>query len=613
MSYSMSPPAQKPAPYSPYQAAGSPTNNQSPYAPPAKRPRLSPDAKSPNGASPYSNPPHGLPMQYGNPYAQQGVQSPYSPGSFAGSPQGSFNTPQPYQQQQQMPWNNYQTPPPTQQRPSHTSPPPANSSRDMPPPPRPNKDDRDEKAGIDDINDSLFMSGINLKDEENYLHNTYNNRHVNDSFATNQSTSFGSSTVGSNNNSFNMLTQGTSFGSQGQDGGRLQPRSQEDIENEQKSKREQAARARAEKEQHHLNNQFLLGNCVRNRMHKLATDNAVRVDVQGVYVRNPDPYETKVMVNRGGTEGVAAVETKPEAMIEAGVPYENILSLISLAAGERLRGLVDDAFGLARARRYGDHGCVVPPEFADIAEGQGKKSHETVVPESVTGTQWDKADDDGANGVNGEHPANSDKATPQPVETISFQGTLNARLRELAERDKQAEKERAKKREARKRNADSAAGDESTPAATTPAETPAVGPVEAAAPVKMSKKEMNKKNKEQQTAEAQSFTQSNRTAAMMAMGGKKSKYSWMSGGANNLPTNRFARPAGGSGTATPKAQPEPAAAVAGKDQEVKVPTWGDWREDGVDGKGIQLRDWVLVLERDGREKRALQQAVNKLS
>lgn len=483
----------------------------------------------------------------------------------------------------------------------------------MPPPPRPNKDDRDEKAGIDDINDSLFMSGINLKDEENYLHNTYNNRHTNDSFATNQSTSFGSSTMGSSN-SFNMLTQGTSFGSHGPDGGRMQPRSQEDIENEQKRKREQAARTRAEKEQHHLNNQFLLGNCVRNRMHRLASDNAVRVDVQGVYVRNPEPYETKVMVNGDGTEGIAAVETKPESMIEAGVPYEHILSLISLATGERLRGLADEAYGLARARRYGDHGRVVPPEFADIAEGEGKKRTETVVPESITGSQWDRTNDAQTNGVNGETQTNGDNAEPQPTETVSFQGTLNARLRELAERDKQAEKERARKREARKKNAENAASDDTNTAATTPADTPGAGPTEASAPAKMSKKELNKKAKEAQSAEAQSFTQSNRTAAMMAMGGKKAaRYSWMSGGASSMPTNRFAKPAGGSGTATPKAQPEPAAGAAKKEQEIKVPTWGDWREDGIDGKGIQLRDWVLVLERDGREKRALQKAVNKLT
>lgn len=457
------------------------------------------------------------------------------------------------------------------------------------------------------------MSGINLKDEENYLQSTWSNRHGNDSFTSNQSTSFGSSTLTANN-SFNNLTQGTSFGSQGQGaafaGTMGLPRTQEQMENDARHRREIAARRLAESHQHHLSNQFLQGNCLRNRMHRLGTENAVRLDVAGVYLRNPEP-EKIVMVNRIATEGVAVekdkTEAKPESMIAAGVTYEHIISLISLATNERLRSMVDDAYGLARARQYGDHGRVVPPEFSDIADGHGKKSQETIVPENLTGSQWESIQD--LHAENGVSQANSDKETP-PVQTVSFQGNLNARLRELADCDRQAEKERAKKREARKRKAESAVGDENTPT-DTPAETPAAsGPVEAAAPSKMSKKEMNKKQKELQSTEAHSFNQSNQTAAMMAMGGKTKKYSWMSGGSAQLPTNRYAKNTA-SGTATPKAQAEPTASVT-KAKEVKVPTWGDWREDGVDGKKIQMRDWVLVLERDGREKKALEKAVNKL-
>ena len=39
---------------------------------------------------------------------------------------------------------------------------------------------------------------------------------------------------------------------------------------------------------------------------------------------------------------------------------------------------------------------------------------------------------------------------------------------------------------------------------------------------------------------------------------------------------------------------------------------GVWREDGPRGVGVQLRDWVVVLEADGREVIALQDAYNKL-
>lgn len=337
-------------------------------------------------------------------------------------------------------------------------------------------------------------------------------------------------------------------------------------------------------------------------MHDRAAENAVRLDVQGVYLRNPEPQlQTQVMMNGEKSDGIA--EVKPESKIEAGVPYEHILSLISLAAGERLRGMVDEAYGIARARQYGDHGRVVPPEFADIAEGEGKSTQETVVPESVTGSSWDKTQDSSAI-VNGEAQTNGEKDTPQPVQTVSFQGTLNARLRDLADRDRQAEKERAKKREARKKQAAKEGGDE-----TTPAETPAETPVTPAEPVKMSKKEQNRKQKEAQTQEAQAFQQSNSTAAMMAMGKKTSRYSWMTGASSQLPTNRFAKPSN-SGTTTPKAQVDPAANAGVKKEEIKVPTWGDWRE--TDAKDIELRDWAWVLERDGREKKALQRALTKL-
>ncbi|CZT23897.1 uncharacterized protein RCC_09612 [Ramularia collo-cygni] len=625
MSYShMSPPVpalKPPSPYPPYSPnnAASPTA-QSPYAPPpAKRQRLSPGPgpmSPPNGSPAYAHAPHGLPngSSYGNPYANQPVQSPYSPASYAGSPQNSFNTPQPYQApQQQMQWQQPQGQGQLQQRPAQTSPGPPNGAGMMPPPPRPNKEDRDEKVGVEDIGDSLFGSGINLKDEENYLHNTWNNRLGNESFGTVQSTSFGSSNM-SPNGSFNMLTQSTSFGSQGQNpafaGTLSQPRSQEQIEAELRQKREAAARKLAEFQQHHLNNQFLSGNCLRHRLHKRATENSVRLDTTGVYVRNPQ-VQPKVRVALDGNANEGIVEAKAESMIEAGVNYEQILSLISLATGERLRGLMSDAFGLARARRYGDHGRVVPPEFADIAVGQGEMSQDSVVRENVTDSQWEQTGElpDGS----GDAATHSEKESSLTVQTVAFPGTINAHLRELASIDKQAEKERARKREARRRKLAAEGGDEGLPADLA-AEMLAQAQ---AAPAKMTKKELNKKAKENST-EAQGVKQSNQTAAL-ALGKKnRNKYSWMTGGAAEVPVNRFAKdtksstPA--SGTATPMVDAGSATSlpVAAPKAE-KMPTWGDWREDNINGKAIQLRDWIRILDRDGKEKKALQSALNKLS
>jgi hypothetical protein len=502
----------------------------------------------------------------------------------------------------------------------------------MPPPPRPIKEEREEKVGVDDINDSLFGSGISLKDEENYFHSMWNNRPAQGSFATDRSKSFASTTL-SPERSFNLLQSGSSFGDQGSGAfaGTLgQPLTQEEIENEQKRKREAAARAKAERDQHHLNNPFLLGNILRTKIQKQAYDAGVKVEVQGVYERAEPP---KVMVNKTGTNGVAALTSTPvldaaPSKVDVGVPFEQLLSLLSLASGERIRGLVDDAYGLARVRRYGDHGRVVPAEFADLAIGSGKQAQVSISSENVSGSSW-------------EQPAEPDSITEgaekstRPTNTISFQGTLNAHLRQLAERDNLAEKERLKKREARKRKGELSTGG-TDDASTT--DLSAADPTADPAAPKMTKKELNKKAKENATAtEAQAINSANTTAAMAFMGKKKNKYGWMTGGMGSVQGNRYAKPGGGglggaaskSETATPSASSPSAGAtttangastaksdstLAAAAAEKKNPShsWGDWREDGVDGKGIQLRDWVHVLERDGRERKALLKASLKL-
>ncbi|GIZ46487.1 hypothetical protein CKM354_000961300 [Cercospora kikuchii] len=614
MAYPMQPqaPKQPPNPYPPYGAPPSASPPaQSAFAPPAKRQRLSPDPRSPAGNSPvYAQSP-----VYGN-YGHSPVQSPYAQ-QYA-SPQGSFNTPQQYSppagqwpasQQQQ---SQYQS---IQQRPTQISPPPPSSSHLMPPPPRP-KEDKDEKIGVDDIGDSLFGSGINLKDEENYLHNTWHNRHAqNESFQTNNSTSFGSN-GSSGNNSYGYLTQGTSFGSQGQNGAFAgttgRPLSQEDIESEARRKREQAARRQAEQQSHHLNNQFLLGNCVRKRMHQRAMENGVKLDINGVYVRNPEPQQQpQVMVNGDGTTGIAVVKTKPEAMIESGVAYEHMLTLLSLAAQERMRGVVDEAYALARARRYGDHGRVIPADFAGISAGPGKQSQETIVPDSVTGSQWDRPAETPLEENNGDVQVNGLKSTPSPgpMQTVAYQGSLHLKLREIAAKDAQAEKERLKKREARKRKAESGEG-------ANPMDIAPDTPTEAVAPAapKISKKEQNKKAKEQTaTTVAAALTQSNQTAAMMALGGKKNRYSWMNKpDSKDGTTNRFAKPASGTSTPKPQSGPQNGPAEAKKVEEKKAPQWGEWREDDVHGKGVELRDLILILDRDGKDKRTLAKALMKL-
>ena len=377
--------------------------------------------------------------------------------------------------------------------------------------------------------------------------------------------------------------------------------SQEDVQLQQRLKREKAAGAEAQRQQHHLQDQFLDCNTVRKRIDRIATPLGVRPNMEGVFLRQD---ESVGRMNHPGTEGIARAnertmpkpEERPESVVNQGVPLEQILSLISLAAEERTRDLLDNSYGLARARRYGEHGRVVPPEFAGISEGDATKRNETIVPENITGTPWDGVPRSDEMDVD---PTSS--STPQPNPTVAYHSILADALRSLAKKDKLAERAREKKRQSRKRAAETSPADgaDGTP---TSASTPTATAVETAAP-RLSKKELAKAQKERLSADQ---TAANQTATMMAVGKKgRSRYSWMTGAASAMPTNRFAKPTPGTSTPTRNTADADAAEKPARDVE-----WGDWREE--DGPRIELRDWLLVMERDGRHRTALQKTLDRM-
>ncbi|KAK5693846.1 hypothetical protein LTR17_024972 [Elasticomyces elasticus] len=614
------PPPSRPANY-PYPPSASPTNpNAYAQPPPAKRARLSPDARSPQQQ--YAPPPQQY-GGYGNPYQpqQQQQQSPYgSPSTYsAGSPPQAFNTPQWHPQ-----WQNQVQTQSTPRTVAMSPPAQSTSTGMMPPPPRPNKEDKEERnVNIDDIGDSLYGSGVSIKDEENYLLNVFQNRHqpptnnANDSFAsTANNTSFASSTTGGGaNGSFNHLTSLASHSAFSGTLGATQ--SQDRIEEAALRARTQASVSRNLLRQFPLSqgNQFLLTNPLRKRLMARAHEQGVSVNTSGLWQRagQPQAHETRVLVGEGGREGLASVvvDTRPEFTASKGDAFEVVLSLVSLAVEGRLRSLVEDGFAVSRGRVYGDHGRVAP-EFAGVAVGGegGEGKGEMVLPEGVTGGNWDRVD--GAGGEN--------STTPQPMPTVSFQSMVAKKLREVAKADEAAELSRVRKREARQRAQalkDAAASDD--PMADAPPDVIPELP-------KITKKELARKEKEaKQGREANSAANINSTIALATGGKKKRQYGWMTGGAAAEPSNRFKEtaPKSSSGAVTPVGKVEgPGSPVVGGGGGVggvrggvddftaigiaapaKAAEWGEWREDsGVGGEGrkVQGRDWVVVLERDGR-------------
>ncbi|KAI4843014.1 hypothetical protein E4T45_08802 [Aureobasidium sp. EXF-8846] len=574
-------------PYSPYQNGASPTGIA---LPPVKRPRLSPNPQSPHSAqSPYPPPP-ALPE---SPYAN------YSP-MTAGSPP-AFNTPQPYA--------------------------PSPMPGAMGPPPRPTqekteKEDKEKITDISDVTDVFHGSGIDLREEENYMTSTYRNVHKNPSF----NTSFGSNTtVASPNNSFGLVSQG-SFGSQPAFGGSgpisQPPVSQESVKDELDQKHRAAALAHNERRQQHLNDSFLQANNIRHRMHRIAYDQGVALNVDGLYDKLPERPQGIQGVSATGPNGTAAA-VKAHGLLQETAPLAEILTLVSLAANERVRSLVDESYAIARGRRYGSHG-VVPPSLADLAIGEGESAAVAEVPR-ITNSAWEKVPEDNIGDVEG-GVVKAETPESKLLPTKAFPSAISTHLLELAKQDRDAERERVRKRQERAKranstvNADGINGGDATSGPATPSAATALSSADAsgAAPEKpMTKKERERQAKMGQTEEVL-HKNSNSTAALQLGIGKRKKYSWLTGGAPAAPVNPYKQ--------TPKSTSASAATNGtgggrnsstsgnGTDKalQVRERKWGSWREDGVEGRGIQIRDWVVVLERDGKEKKALQKSLLKL-
>jgi hypothetical protein len=215
--------------------------------------------------------------------------------------------------------------------------------------------------------------------------------HKNPSF----NTSFGSNTsVASPNNSFGLVSQG-SFGSQPAFGGSgpisQPPVSQESVKDELDQKHRAAALAYNEKRQQHLNDSFLQANNIRHRMHRIAYDQGVALNVEGLYDKLPERPQGIQGVSATGPNGTAAA-VKAHGLLQETAPLAEILTLVSLAANERVRSLVDESYAIARGRRYGSHG-VVPPSLADLAIGEGESAAMAEAPR-ITNSAWEKVPGD---------------------------------------------------------------------------------------------------------------------------------------------------------------------------------------------------------------------------
>ncbi|KAL9072002.1 MAG: hypothetical protein Q9157_005254, partial [Trypethelium eluteriae] len=360
-------------PYSPYPSSQSPSpTTNSPigggiHIPPAKKLRLSPDPRSS--------------------HSMNGVSPTYGGGGLTLPTPLPKPLPQPFHQPQPM--HDLQN---GDLKPRQGS---------MGPPPQPIPHDGEEVLKSDkvtDVNklqDVINDAGVDVSAEEEYLANTFRNvrnfGYQNESFGTTTT-----STTLSPNTSFTQLSQSMTGHPAWQGSGpSSQPtQSQEAIDRGLKRKHETAARAHAEETQDHLRSSFLLLNVVRHKLRQRAYENGVQLDMTGLFdpIQNlphsqASPYHPNSTV-MGGQNGAGMVSAKSHALLQPNANLGDMLALVSLATNERMRGLVEDAYGFSRGRRASADG-VVPPEWSDLALGNGEKPT-TAVFESITNTAWDQ-------------------------------------------------------------------------------------------------------------------------------------------------------------------------------------------------------------------------------
>jgi hypothetical protein len=192
----------------------------------------------------------------------------------------------------------------------------------------------------------------------------------------------------------------------------------------------------------------------------------------------------------------------------------------------------------------------------------------------------------------------SDRAKTPSNNVTRFKNEVTNALREVATRDRELEEARLQKR------LDRSSGISTRPGSVAPG-TPSnsVAPEPSAKP--LSKKEREKQDKGKQNT-VENHAQANATMNTFLGGKKKNKYSWMTGGG------------GGSGANTPgrittQGLPGTPGVAVGIPEKIRLTAdgtnrMGGLREDDPKNRNVEMRDWVLVLENDGRETKSLQLA-----
>ncbi|OLN87328.1 hypothetical protein CCHL11_03599 [Colletotrichum chlorophyti] len=632
--------------FSPPQPTPSPAASQPGFAlPPNKRPRLSPGA-TPQPESPYSTSPYaaspGAPVTPST--AATSAGSPIYPSAQQLQQQQQQQQPPPQPQPQQPAPNNYATPyangsttptlalpesrptpPPQVTTPQPPAPPtlpyttatlapaqnqaPATPTMHQPsptpgamgPPSRP--PDRPQKEYEYDVTDSLAGTGIDLRAEEQFMAEL---------FVPESRTGFPPYPPGSKGSFYGAGPANQPAQPAGTD-------SQDQMVAQQAEKAwQESAKRLAQTRTMELNNAFLQVPVVFRRAEKFAKEQGLSLNLEIKNSNQPMgrmrlpeefPAPTVTVTSKKGPD--STMVTTSGTWIPQEAYLVDQLALLSLATKQRMRGLIEDSNRIARTRQKSSHGEI--PEEWQVAAAPLKSVMET---QGEDGTQQTVTEDGGSPRPSAQKRPLEEASSSQPskIQKVATTNNISHTVREVGKAEREWEERRLRKRNVRK--------DGPTDGGSTTSRAGSVAPGTPGGSAPDSEKAISKKEQKKldavKKAEASSHANQNITSSMFvgmpktgSLFGKKKggkSYSWMTGGASGTSTPRLGTPGkpGGAATSGPPAPVNHALTVEGRAR------LGNWREDKEKGKNIQLRDWIVALEGDAIELKALQIAYNKL-
>ncbi|PFH55841.1 hypothetical protein XA68_17525 [Ophiocordyceps unilateralis] len=487
---------------------------------------------------------------------------------------------------------------------------PAPAANVMGPPQRPAE--RPTKDYEYDVTDSLAGTGIDLRAEEQYMSELYSNAL---DTGTDARTGFAQYPPGGKSSFYGA-------GPANQPVGAAAAQNQEQLAAKaaEQAWAESSMRLAVQRTQE-VNDPFLLVALLHRRTEKIAREHNLGLNLEMKNnghgkMRPPEQFPVPTVT----------VRTKPgpdSTMVETTgsfIPHDcflvDQLALMSIATKHRLRELVEEADIIAVNRQKTAHGDV-PEEWAPAAAPMNMEILEPM--------DWTDAPAE-AGGVGEGGPTSPKRSSDDanlgddlaaPTKKFpKISSTMTVSMRDRARQEREWEEARLRKRQRRKEGGADAGSTNSRAGSVAPGTPGSMAPE----PEKtLTKKEM-KKNQALKAAEANSHANQNLTSSMFAgLGGKgglfgKKKtgktYDWMnvgrSGGGASTPSRATPGVKGPNGTTGNTVSAGHSLTTEGRNR------LGTWREDREKGKMIQLRDWITVLERDGRGSKALSSAYVRL-